>query len=102
MLNINNYLDFISSVGKSPKPHGMSVDPRISPNINPNSRDKSIPRIRLSKPALTRDRSDIIVPNVIDITGPMSGDTSMAATMFEALFSTRPNAARELFRMEGR
>jgi hypothetical protein len=41
-------------------------------------------------------RSDMIAPNVIDITGPMSGDTSIAATIFEALFSINPRAAKEL------
>lgn len=55
-----------------------------------------MPRVRLSKPLLTRLQSAMIVPNVMDITGPMSGDTNMAATMFEALFSTSPSAAREL------
>jgi hypothetical protein len=32
----------------------------------------------------------------MDMTGPMRGETSIAATIFEALFSTRPRAAREL------
>lgn len=41
-------------------------------------------------------RSDIIAPNVILITGPINGDTNIAATIFEALFSTSPNAASEL------
>lgn len=40
--------------------------------------------------------SEIIAPNVIDITGPISGETNMAATIFGALFSTSPSAAREL------
>lgn len=40
--------------------------------------------------------SEIIAPNVIDITGPISGETNMAATIFGALFSTRPRAAKEL------
>lgn len=35
-------------------------------------------------------------PNVMDITGPMRGDTSIAAVMLGALFSTRPRAAKEL------
>lgn len=35
-------------------------------------------------------------PNVMDMTGPMSGDTSIAAVMLGALFSTRPRAAKEL------
>ena len=35
-------------------------------------------------------------PNVMDMTGPMSGETNMAATMFGALFSTMPKAAKEL------
>lgn len=35
-------------------------------------------------------------PNVMDITGPISGDTSIAAVILGALFSTRPRAAREL------
>lgn len=52
--------------------------------------------IKLSNPLLTRLRSEIIVPNVIDITGPMSGETNIAATILEALFSTKPNAASEL------
>ena len=41
-------------------------------------------------------RSDIIAPNVILITGPINGETNIAATIFEALFSTSPNAASEL------
>jgi hypothetical protein len=41
-------------------------------------------------------RSDIIAPNVIDITGPINGDTNIAATIFDALFSINPNAAKEL------
>lgn len=41
-------------------------------------------------------RSDIIVPNVIDMTGPISGDTNIAAVIFGALFSIKPNAASEL------
>lgn len=41
-------------------------------------------------------RSDIIAPNVIDITGPINGETNMAAVIFGALFSTSPNAAKEL------
>lgn len=40
--------------------------------------------------------SEIIAPNVIDITGPISGDTNMAATIFGELFSTKPRAAKEL------
>lgn len=32
----------------------------------------------------------------MDITGPMSGETSMAAVIFGALFSIRPSAASEL------
>lgn len=72
--------------------------PKIKPNIKPNKRDKNIPRIKLSKPLRTRFLSEMIVPNVIDITGPMSGETNMAATMFDALFSTRPRAAKELYK----
>lgn len=64
--------------------------------MNPNTRDANIPMTKLSKPLFTRLLSDIMVPNVMDMTGPMRGETNMAATMFEALFSTRPNAAREL------
>lgn len=41
-------------------------------------------------------RSDIIAPNVIDMTGPINGDTSIAAVIFGALFSMRPRAANEL------
>lgn len=37
-----------------------------------------------------------MVPKVIDITGPISGDTNMAAVIFGALFSTKPKAAKEL------
>lgn len=40
----------------------------------------------------------MIAPNVIDITGPISGDTNIAAVIFGALFSIRPNAANELCR----
>lgn len=90
------YRDFISSVGQSPKPHGISVVPKISPNMNPNSNERNIPSTRLSKPLLTRLLSEIIVPKVMDITGPIRGDTNIAATIFEALFSTSPRAAKEL------
>lgn len=83
-------------MGQSPNPQGISVVPKIRPKMNPNTREKNIPATRLSKPLLTRLLSDIMVPNVIDITGPISGETNIAATMFEALFSTRPKAAREL------
>lgn len=38
----------------------------------------------------------MIVPKVIDMTGPINGDTNIAATIFDALFSTRPSAASEL------
>lgn len=41
-------------------------------------------------------QSDIIIPNVTDITGPISGDTNIAATIFGALFSINPSAANEL------
>lgn len=41
-------------------------------------------------------QSEIIVPNVIDMTGPISGDTNIAAVIFGALFSIKPNAANEL------
>lgn len=44
----------------------------------------------------TRLRSDIITPNVIDITGLIKGDTNMAADMLSPLFSIRPRAANEL------
>ena len=40
--------------------------------------------------------SEIIAPNVIDITGPIKGETSIAAVIFGALFSTNPSAANEL------
>lgn len=49
-----------------------------------------------SKFRTTNLRSDIITPNVTDITGPISGDTNIAAVMFGALFSIRPKAAKEL------
>lgn len=39
----------------------------------------------------------MIAPNVIDITGPIKGETNIAATIFGALFSTNPRAAKELF-----
>lgn len=91
-----NYLPFISSVGQSPKPHGISVDARIKPKINPNRQDKNIPTTKLKNPAFCNDLSDIIVPNVMDITGPIKGDTNMAATIFGELFSTKPNAAKQL------
>lgn len=90
------YRDFISSVGQSPKPHGISVVPKIKPKMNPKSNEKNIPKIRLSKPLLIRLLSAIMVPKVMDITGPIRGDTNIAATMFEALFSTSPRAAKEL------
>lgn len=64
--------------------------------MNPKSSEKNIPRTRLSNPFLTRVLSEIIVPKVIDITGPIKGETSIAATMLDALFSTRPRAASEL------
>lgn len=32
----------------------------------------------------------------MDITGPINGDTNMAAVMFGALFSISPSAAKEL------
>lgn len=38
----------------------------------------------------------MITPNVTDITGPIKGDTNIAAVMFGALFSIKPNAANEL------
>lgn len=38
----------------------------------------------------------MIVPKVIDITGPIIGDTNIAATMFVALFSIKPSPAKEL------
>lgn len=41
-------------------------------------------------------RSDIIVPNVTAITGPISGETNIAAVIFAELFSMRPNAANAL------
>lgn len=47
-------------------------------------------------------RSDMIAPNVIDITGPINGLTSIAATIFGALFSTNPSAASELLRFAAR
>lgn len=31
------------------------------------------------------------------ITGPINGDTNIAAVMLGALFSTRPSAAKELY-----
>lgn len=44
----------------------------------------------------TRSLSDIIVPNVIDMTGPIKGETNIAAVIFGALFSINPRAAKEL------
>lgn len=44
-----------------------------------------------------KSRSDIMAPKVIDITGPISGDTNIAAVILGALFSTKPSAARELY-----
>lgn len=44
----------------------------------------------------TKSLSDIIVPNVIDITGPIRGETNIAAVIFGALFSISPKAANEL------
>lgn len=44
----------------------------------------------------TSSRSEMIAPNVIDITGPINGDTNIAAVIFGALFSIRPKAANEL------
>lgn len=44
----------------------------------------------------TSERSETIAPNVIDMTGPINGDTSIAAVIFGALFSIRPKAANEL------
>lgn len=41
-------------------------------------------------------RSEIMAPNVMLMTGPINGDTSIAAVIFGALFSTNPSAAREL------
>lgn len=38
----------------------------------------------------------MIVPNVTDMTGPISGETNMAAVMFGALFSINPSAAKAL------
>lgn len=32
----------------------------------------------------TSSQSEMMVPNVIDITGPISGETSMAATILDA------------------
>lgn len=40
----------------------------------------------------------MIAPNVIAMTGPINGDTNIAAVMFGELFSIRPNAANELVR----
>lgn len=37
-----------------------------------------------------------MAPNVMLMTGPINGDTSIAAVIFGALFSTKPSAAREL------
>lgn len=54
-----------------------------------------MPKI-LSKFRTTNSRSDIITPNVTDITGPISGDTNIAAVIFGALLSIRPKAAKEL------
>lgn len=44
----------------------------------------------------TNFQSEMMAPKVIDITGPMRGETSIAATMLLALFSTNPKAASEL------
>lgn len=40
--------------------------------------------------------SAIIAPKVTAITGPIRGETNIAATIFGELFSTRPRAAKEL------
>lgn len=42
-------------------------------------------------------RSEIIAPNVMDITGPINGDTNIAAVIFGALFSINTSAANELY-----
>lgn len=57
--------------------------------IQLNKMDKYLLTIKL--------RSDIIAPNVIDITGPINGETNIAAVIFGALFSISPSAANELF-----
>lgn len=44
----------------------------------------------------TKSLSDIIVPKVIDMTGPIKGETNIAAVIFGALFSINPRAAKEL------
>lgn len=43
-----------------------------------------------------KSRSEMMAPKVIDMTGPISGETSIAAVMLGALFSTNPSAAKEL------
>lgn len=40
----------------------------------------------------------MMAPNVIAMTGPINGDTNIAAVIFGELFSIRPNAANELER----
>lgn len=49
-------LPFISSVGKSPKPQGISVVPRISPNINPKRQLINIPTASETKPTFYKIR----------------------------------------------
>lgn len=44
------YLPFISSVGQSPKPHGISVVPRISPKIKPNRIEINMPKPNAANP----------------------------------------------------
>ena len=50
----------------------------------------------------TSSRSEIIAPNVIDMTGPINGDTNIAAVILGALFSISPKAASELKRKMGK
>lgn len=46
----NAYLPFISSVGQSLKPQGISVVPTIRPNTKPNKMDMNIPVARAINP----------------------------------------------------
>lgn len=48
------YLPFISSVGKSPLPQGISVVPRINPKQKPNSTEINIPRASEMKPTFCK------------------------------------------------
>lgn len=45
-----NHLPRISSVGQSPKPHGISVVPTMRPNMKPNTTLISMPTKNAMKP----------------------------------------------------